>query len=214
MGTFDDNRRTHAGRVDAFRRVAFALEPPDRDLGLRRTVERLPFVPADPERLALDCYEAYNIQVAGLEQRLAAIGDPKVVIGVSGGLDSTQALIVAAQVMDRAGRPRSDILAFTLPGFATSEHTKDNAHHADARARRHLGGARHPALRAADARASSAIPSPRASRSTTSPSRTCRPGCAPTTCSGSPTSAAASCSAPATCRSSRSAGRRTASATR
>ncbi|HEX4692147.1 MAG TPA: NAD(+) synthase [Solirubrobacteraceae bacterium] len=127
MGTFDDNRRTHAGRVEAFRRISFELAPPDRDLGLRRTVERLPFVPADPDRLALDCYEAYNIQVAGLEQRLEAIGEPKVVIGVSGGLDSTQALIVAARVMDRAGRPRSDILAFTLPGFATSEHTKDNA---------------------------------------------------------------------------------------
>jgi NAD+ synthase (glutamine-hydrolysing) len=66
--------------------------------------------------------------VAGLARRLAAIGDPKVVIGVSGGLDSTHALIVAAQVMDRAGRPRSDILAFTLPGFATSDHTKGNAH--------------------------------------------------------------------------------------
>jgi NAD+ synthase (glutamine-hydrolysing) len=91
-------------------------------------VERYPFVPADPERLALDCYEAYNIQVAGLQQRVRAIGDPKVVIGVSGGLDSTQALIVAAQAMDRAGRPRSDILAFTLPGFATSEGTKGNAH--------------------------------------------------------------------------------------
>jgi NAD+ synthase (glutamine-hydrolysing) len=127
MGTFDDNRRTHAARVDVFRRISFALQPPEDDLGLRRTVERLPFVPADPDRLALDCYEAYNIQVAGLEQRLSAIGDPKVVIGVSGGLDSTQALIVAAQVMDRAGRPRSDILAFTLPGFATSTGTKSNA---------------------------------------------------------------------------------------
>jgi NAD+ synthase (glutamine-hydrolysing) len=127
MGSFDDNRRTHADRADAFRRVPFELQPPDGDLGLRRTVERLPFVPADPDRLALDCYEAYNIQVAGLEQRLSAIGNPKVVIGVSGGLDSTQALLVAAQVMDRAGRPRSDILAFTLPGFATSAHTKDNA---------------------------------------------------------------------------------------
>ncbi len=67
------------------------------DLGLRRPLERFPFVPADPARLELDCYEAYNIQVAGLQQRLAAIGDAKVVIGVSGGLDSTQALIVAAQ---------------------------------------------------------------------------------------------------------------------
>jgi NAD+ synthase (glutamine-hydrolysing) len=128
MGTFDDNRRTHAGRVETFRRVAFRLEAPDRDLGLRRTVERFPFVPSDVDRLALDCYEAYNIQVSGLEQRLSAIGGPKVVIGVSGGLDSTHALLVAAQVMDRAGRPRSDILAFTLPGFATSDQTKGNAH--------------------------------------------------------------------------------------
>ena len=84
-------------------------------------------MPDDPERLALDCYEAYNIQVSGLEQRLRAIGNPKVVIGVSGGLDSTHALIVAAKAMDRLGRPRSDILAFTLPGFATSEGTKGNA---------------------------------------------------------------------------------------
>jgi NAD+ synthase (glutamine-hydrolysing) len=128
MGTFDDNRRTHATRTDSFRQVAFRLDPPTADLGLRRRVERFPFVPADPSRLAQDCYEAYNIQVSALQQRLAAIGGPKVVIGVSGGLDSTHALIVAARAMDRAGRPRSDILAFTLPGFATSEHTKDNAH--------------------------------------------------------------------------------------
>jgi NAD+ synthase (glutamine-hydrolysing) len=128
MGTFDDNRRTHAARTGGLRRVAFTLDPPDTDLGLRRRLERFPFVPADPARLALDCYEAYNIQVAGLQQRLEAIGGPKVVIGVSGGLDSTQALLVAAQAMDRSGRPRSDILAFTLPGFATSDATKDNAH--------------------------------------------------------------------------------------
>jgi NAD+ synthase (glutamine-hydrolysing) len=126
MGTFDDNRRT-AG-TPGFRRIAFTLGPPDGDLGLRRRLERFPFVPSDPDRLEQDCYEAYNIQVAGLQQRLAAIGAPKVVIGVSGGLDSTQALIVAAKAMDRAGRPRSDILGFTLPGFATSDGTKANAH--------------------------------------------------------------------------------------
>ncbi|MGW0656135.1 NAD(+) synthase [Streptomyces umbrinus] len=128
MGTFDDNRRTHAARTSGFRSVSFRLDPPVTDLGLRRRVERFPFVPADPSRLAQDCYEAYNIQVTGLQQRLGAIGGPKVVIGVSGGLDSTHALIVAARAMDRAGRPRSDILAFTLPGFATSEGTKSNAH--------------------------------------------------------------------------------------
>jgi NAD+ synthase (glutamine-hydrolysing) len=128
MGTFDDNRRAHAARTGTFREVSFRLGAPTADLGLRRHVERFPFVPADPSRLAQDCYEAYNIQVAGLQQRLASIGGPKVVIGVSGGLDSTHALIVAARAMDRAGRPRSDILAFTLPGFATGEHTKGNAH--------------------------------------------------------------------------------------
>ncbi len=128
MGSFDDNRRTHAGRTDGFRTVRWKLDPPTTDLGLRRRVERFPFVPADVARLALDCYEAYNIQVAGLQQRLGAIGNPKVVIGISGGLDSTHALLVAAQAMDRAGRPRSDILGFTMPGFATSANTKDNAH--------------------------------------------------------------------------------------
>jgi NAD+ synthase (glutamine-hydrolysing) len=128
MGTFDDNRRTHAARTDEFRRIGFTLGAPGGDLGLRREVERFPFVPADEERLDQDCYEAYNIQVAGLQQRLEAIGSPKIVIGVSGGLDSTHALIVAANAMDRAGRPRSDILGFTMPGFATSEGTKSNAH--------------------------------------------------------------------------------------
>ena len=127
QGSFDDNRRTHAARTDAFRRIGFALRPTTDDLGLRRPVARFPFVPADPERLAQDCYEAYSIQVAGLTQRLRAIGDPKVVIGVSGGLDSTQALLVAAQAMDRSGRPRSDVLAFALPGFATGERTSGNA---------------------------------------------------------------------------------------
>ncbi|MDT5285222.1 MAG: hypothetical protein QOG79_4758 [Mycobacterium sp.] len=127
MGTFDDNRRHHGVRTDAFRRIEFVVDPPAGDIGLRREVERFPFVPSDPARLQQDCYEAYNIQVSGLEQRLRALNYPKVVIGVSGGLDSTHALIVAARAMDREGRPRSDILAFTLPGFATGERTKGNA---------------------------------------------------------------------------------------
>jgi NAD+ synthase (glutamine-hydrolysing) len=127
MGTFDDNRRHHGIDVDTVRRVEFILDPPDDDIGLRRTVERFPFVPSDAARLQQDCYEAYSIQVAGLEQRLRALNYPKIVIGVSGGLDSTHALIVAARAMDREGRPRSDILAFTLPGFATGDRTKGNA---------------------------------------------------------------------------------------
>jgi NAD+ synthase (glutamine-hydrolysing) len=127
MGTFDDNRRHHRGSAESFRRIGFRLDPPAGDIGLRREVERFPFVPADPQRLEQDCYEAYNIQVAGLEQRLRALDYPKVVIGISGGLDSTHALIVAARAMDREERPRSDILAFTLPGFATGDRTKRNA---------------------------------------------------------------------------------------
>ncbi|MEE2852318.1 MAG: NAD(+) synthase [Actinomycetota bacterium] len=127
MGTFDDNRRHHRSTTDTYRRIEFRLDPPGGDIGLRRGVERFPFVPADPERLEQDCFEGYNIQVAGLEQRLRALDFPKVVIGISGGLDSTHALIVAARAMDREQRPRSDILAFTLPGFATGDHTKRNA---------------------------------------------------------------------------------------
>ena len=127
MGTFDDNRRHHQGSLDSFRRIGFRLDPPAGDISLLREVERFPFVPNDPARLEQDCYEGYNIQVSGLEQRLRALNYPKVVIGVSGGLDSTHALIVAAKAMDREGRPRSDILAFTLPGFATGERTKGNA---------------------------------------------------------------------------------------
>nr|WP_269328485.1 NAD(+) synthase [Kineosporia babensis] len=125
MGSFDDNRRNHEYE---FTRIEFELQPPAGDIGLRREVERFPFVPADESRLELDCYEAYNIQVAGLRQRLRAIGQPKIVIGVSGGLDSTHALIVAAKAMDLAGRPRTDILAFTMPGFATSDRTKNLAY--------------------------------------------------------------------------------------
>jgi len=127
MGTFDDNRRRHRASTESFRRIEFRLDPPGGDIGLCREVERFPFVPADAQRLQQDCYEAYNIQVAGLEQRLRALDYPKIVIGVSGGLDSTHALIVAARAMDREKRPRGDILAFTLPGFATGDRTKRNA---------------------------------------------------------------------------------------
>ncbi len=132
QGTFDDNRRTHDERVREFRTIELELRPPAGDLGLRRKVDRFPFVPDDADRLAQDCYEAYNIQVSGLEQRLRAMSgpswQPKVVIGVSGGLDSTHALIVAAKAMDRLERPRSEILGFTMPGFATGETTKSYAY--------------------------------------------------------------------------------------
>ncbi|MEX2518924.1 MAG: NAD(+) synthase [Paracoccaceae bacterium] len=111
----------------AFRRVEFTLAPPGGDLGLRRPLDRFPYVPNDDAKLDGLCFEAYNIQVAGLVKRLEASGIEKIVIGVSGGLDSTQALLVAAQAMDRLSRPRTDILAYTLPGFATSSSTKTAA---------------------------------------------------------------------------------------
>ncbi len=130
QGTFDDNRRgldTARPATSPFREVAFDLSPPGGDIGLRRKLDRYPFVPDDPDRLALDCYEAYHIQVAGLMQRLEAIGTPKALVGVSGGLDSTHALIVACRAMDALGRPRSDVLAFTMPGFATGETSRSLA---------------------------------------------------------------------------------------
>ena len=129
QNSFTDNAHYLGDHSPAceFARVRTRLNPVRTDLGLERPVDRFPFVPDDPARLAQDCYEAYSIQVSGLVQRLRAIGKPKIVIGVSGGLDSTHALIVAARAMDLASRPRTDILAYTLPGFATSEGTKSNA---------------------------------------------------------------------------------------
>jgi NAD+ synthase (glutamine-hydrolysing) len=115
-------------RARQLRRVAFELQVPEVRRELRRRVERFPYVPSDPRDRDARCFEAYNIQVHGLMKRLASTGIEKVVIGVSGGLDSTQALIVAARTMDRLGLPRTNILGYSLPGFATSERTRANAH--------------------------------------------------------------------------------------
>ncbi len=110
-----------------FRTATFTFTPPAGDLALARTIERFPFTPSDPAKLRENCYEAYNIQVQGLARRLEASGLKKLVIGISGGLDSTHALLVAARAMDQLSLPRANILAYTLPGFATSDHTKANA---------------------------------------------------------------------------------------
>jgi NAD+ synthase (glutamine-hydrolysing) len=125
--TFGDCARAVDAKRFSFRTIGFDFTAPDEALELRRDVERFPYVPSDPAMLRENCYEAYNIQVQGLAQRLAATGLKKLVIGVSGGLDSTQALIVSARAMDRLGLPRTDVLAYTLPGFATSDATKANA---------------------------------------------------------------------------------------
>ena len=126
-GSFGDALAETAPGRPPWRRVGFAFEPPTEPLPLRRTVERHPYVPSDPARLAEDCYEAWNIQVQGLTERLRSTGLTKLVIGVSGGLDSTEALLVAARTMDLLGHPRTHVMAYTLPGFATSDATKSNA---------------------------------------------------------------------------------------
>lgn len=126
-GTFADAAE-HARRSGTtFRRISFEHQPHFEDRGLIRKVRRFPYVPNRPSHLDLDCYEAFNIQVEGLRRRFEATSGTKMVIGVSGGLDSTHALIVAAKVCDRLGLPRSTILGFTMPGFATGETTKGNA---------------------------------------------------------------------------------------
>ncbi|MCF7982939.1 MAG: NAD(+) synthase [Thiohalocapsa sp.] len=125
--SFGDSILAHRERTKVMRRVDFTLELPAGDLGLHRTVERFPHVPAGAEARDALCYEAYNIQVHGLAKRLEATGIERIVIGVSGGLDSTQALLVAARTMDRLGLPRANILAYTMPGFATGAATRDNA---------------------------------------------------------------------------------------
>lgn len=128
LSTWRDAVARAGARIKDYRRIGFDLDPPlDTELLLNREIDRFPFVPNDAARLDEDCFEAWNIQVQGLEQRLRATGIGRAVIGVSGGLDSTQALIVTARAFDRLGLARSGILAVTLPGFATSPETRRNA---------------------------------------------------------------------------------------
>ena len=125
--TFNDAAAAAGHPERAYRRIGFTHGATPADRGLMRALRRYPFVPNTPETLDADCYEAFNIQVEGLAKRLRSTGSKSLVVGVSGGLDSTHALIVAAKAMDRLGRPRGDIRGYTMPGFATSEGTKGNA---------------------------------------------------------------------------------------
>ncbi len=127
MTSFNDAAGDCRRRTAAMRRVPFGFRRPEGRVDLIREVPRFPYVPSETAVLDERCFEVYNIQVHGLTQRLAAAGAEKVVLGVSGGLDSTQALIVAARVMDLMERPRTDILGYTMPGFATSRETRENA---------------------------------------------------------------------------------------
>jgi len=125
QNTFGASMRRHADQV--FRTIEFALPVPKGKLLLERRVERLPYVPGDPKTRDARCEEVYRIQVQGLVTRMRATGTKKLVIGVSGGLDSTQALIVCARAMDELKLARANILAYTMPGFATSTRTKSQA---------------------------------------------------------------------------------------
>jgi NAD+ synthase (glutamine-hydrolysing) len=96
---------------------------------LRRTIDPHPFVPSNPETRSERCREIFSIQVAGLAKRLEHIGKPTVSIGVSGGLDSTLALLVLIKTADLIGLPREKIVGLTMPGFGTTGRTLKNAHH-------------------------------------------------------------------------------------
>jgi NAD+ synthase (glutamine-hydrolysing) len=127
-GSFSDSVSDCRERLQAMRRVTFEFRVPEGKIPLQRQIARFPYVPSDPRVRDQHCFEAYNIQVHSLLKRLASTGIKRVVIGISGGLDSTHALIVAAKTMDRMSLPRKNILAYTMPGFASSKLTLGNAH--------------------------------------------------------------------------------------
>jgi len=127
MTSFVDCATDHAASLGEIREIPVRFVPPKETVTIERTVERHPFVPQDPATRDERCEEVYQIQVSALAQRLSATGTERVAIGVSGGLDSTQALIVAARAMDRLNLPRTNVLAYSMPGFATSERTRTQA---------------------------------------------------------------------------------------
>ncbi|HYX65005.1 MAG TPA: NAD(+) synthase [Burkholderiales bacterium] len=127
QNTFGASALRHAASVERFRKVDFAVPLPAGKLALARRVEKLPYVPSDSANRDRRCEEVYRIQVQGLTTRMRATGTKKLVIGVSGGLDSTQALIVCARAMDELKLERRNILAYTMPGFATSTRTRSQA---------------------------------------------------------------------------------------
>ena len=128
QGTFAQAIERHRGELSRYRVVRTPLALPRRGRVLpERRYERFPYVPVDVSTRDQRCAEVFHIQAQGLAKRLEFIGVERVVIGVSGGLDSTHALLVCAQAMDLLGHPRENVLAYTMPGFATGERTLDQA---------------------------------------------------------------------------------------
>jgi NAD+ synthase (glutamine-hydrolysing) len=110
-----------------YRRVTLAAMPAARPHRLLRAIDPHPFVPADPATLDERCREVFQVQTAGLARRLEHVGVRRVVLGLSGGLDSTLALLVCARTFDLIGLARQGILAVTLPGFGTTSRTRESA---------------------------------------------------------------------------------------
>ena len=127
LSNFRDSMAANKERLVQFAHTTFDLGAPAAAVPLMRKLDQFPFVPDDVAKRDRDCFEAYNIQVQGLAKRVEATQSKRVVIGISGGLDSTHALIVAARAFDLLGLPRKNIVGVTMPGFATSDATKTNA---------------------------------------------------------------------------------------
>ncbi len=127
MISMRDQVGDYASQLKELRRIEFALGAPSTTT-LQRTVPRFPFVPADAADRDLRCREVGHIQVQGLAARLRATGIDKIIVGVSGGLDSTLALLVAVDTFDLLGLPRTNIHAYTMPGFATGDDSLRRAH--------------------------------------------------------------------------------------
>ena len=125
LNSFGDAHLNYAGTTQ-FRKIPITVKR--QPLGkLHRSINAHPFVPSGTEQLKERCQEIFSIQVAGLAKRVEHIGKPPVTIGVSGGLDSTLALLVTCKTFDRLGVSREKIKAFTMPGFGTSKKTKSNS---------------------------------------------------------------------------------------
>jgi NAD+ synthase (glutamine-hydrolysing) len=127
LTSFNDSVEAHRQALAAMRRIVLPFDPPGDEVHLARSISRFPYVPGDRRRRDERCREVYEIQVQGLAQRLRSTKLRRAVIGVSGGLDSAHALLVAAQAFDRLGLPRAQILGYSLPGFATGERTREIA---------------------------------------------------------------------------------------
>ena len=167
MSSWGDSLHDHRRRLQRIRRIPFELGVPGRAVALRRAIERFPYVPSNPRSRNERCEEVYRIQVAGLETRLRATGIERIVIAISGGLDSTHALIVAARALDRLGLPADQRARLHDARLRHQRHHARQRPRADGGARRQRGRDRHPPGLGGDVARRSGIRLVPANRSTT-----------------------------------------------